>query len=92
MRMVAKSKKRMAVLFAIFLAVFSTGIVIEETGLGTANSQESPYGLEIGKGLDLSRPSHAQLLQFFWPLPIDQIALTKSVVEATGFEPAPDAW
>ena len=28
MRMVAKSKKRMAVLFAIFLAVFSTGIVI----------------------------------------------------------------
>jgi zinc transporter ZupT len=28
MRMVAKSSKRMAVLFAIFLAVFSTGIVI----------------------------------------------------------------
>jgi hypothetical protein len=28
MRMVAKSNKRMAVLFAIFLAVFSTGIVI----------------------------------------------------------------
>ena len=28
MRMVAKSKKRMAVFFAIFLAVFSTGIVI----------------------------------------------------------------
>ena len=29
MRMVAKSNKRMAVLFAIFLAVFSSGIVIE---------------------------------------------------------------
>jgi len=28
MRMVAKSNKRMAMLFAIFLAVFSTGIVI----------------------------------------------------------------
>ena len=31
-------------------------------------------------------------MQFFWPLPIDPIALAKTVVEATGFEPAPLVW
>jgi hypothetical protein len=39
--------------------------VIEDTEIGTTISQESPDGLEIGKGLDLSRPSHAKQMQLF---------------------------
>ncbi len=41
MRMVAKSNKRIAVLFAIFLAVFSTGIVIAHQCQSIINNQVS---------------------------------------------------
>jgi hypothetical protein len=41
MRMVAKSNKRMAMLFAIFLAVFSTGIVIAHQCQSIINNQVS---------------------------------------------------
>jgi hypothetical protein len=47
---------------------------------------------KVGKGPDLSRPSHAKLMQLLRPLPIDRAETVKTVVEATGFEPAPDAW
>ena len=39
MRMVAKSKKRMAVLFAIFLAVFSTGMAIVHQCQSSSSNQ-----------------------------------------------------
>ena len=69
-----------------------SSITLVDCGLKGSSKKLIKDLARIGKSLDFSRPFPAYLRQLFRSLPIDRAESVKTVVETTGFEPAPIAW